>query len=127
MIAVMSVMTTTSVTGYWPSLLDLRKRHQERLPLMKIVPTIPCNGNQVKFKNKFHSRLHWDSITQIKRKLTPMMPSATNGTSSKKIHGLRYSTKNSTVCSLPNGLIDRRMNAAMRAQKNDRHNVFIGK
>lgn len=40
-IAVMSVTTITSVTGYWPSLLDLRKRHQYKLPLMNSVPTIP--------------------------------------------------------------------------------------
>lgn len=44
MIAVMRVTTITSVTGYWPSLLDLRKRHQYKLPLMKIVPITPCNN-----------------------------------------------------------------------------------
>ena len=59
--------------------------------------------------------------------LTPIIPNPTNGISSTKIHGLLYSTKNSTECSLPNGLIDRSMKAAIRAQKNDLQSVFSGK
>lgn len=43
------------------------------------------------------------------------------------IHGLLYSTKNRTECLLPNGFIDPRTNAAIKAQKNDRPNVFNGK
>lgn len=56
-----------------------------------------------------------------------MIPRPMNGTNSKNIHGLLYSTKNSTECSLPNGLIDCKTKAATKAQKNDRHNVFRGK
>lgn len=41
--AVIRVTTITSATGYWPSLLNLRKRHQYKLPLMNSVPTTPCN------------------------------------------------------------------------------------
>lgn len=55
------------------------------------------------------------------------MPSPTKGISSKNIHGLLYSTKNSTECSLPKGLIERKMKAAIKAQKNERHSVFNGK
>lgn len=43
MIAVMSVTTITSVTGYWPSLLVLRKRHQYKLHLINNAPTMPYN------------------------------------------------------------------------------------
>lgn len=49
------------------------------------------------------------------------------GINSMNIHGLLYSTKNRTECSLPKGLIERRINAAINAQKNDRHKVFNGK
>lgn len=56
-----------------------------------------------------------------------MIPSPMNGISSKKIHGLLYSTKNRTECSFPNGFIDLRIKAAIRAQKNDLHRVFNGK
>lgn len=56
-----------------------------------------------------------------------MIPKQTNGTSSKNIHGLLYSTKNRTECSFPNGLINRKINEAIRAQKNDLHRVFNGK
>jgi hypothetical protein len=34
------------------------------------------------------------------------LPRKRKGMSSKKCHGLLYSTKNNTECSLPNGLID---------------------
>lgn len=77
--AVISVTTITSVTGYWPSLLNLRKRHHHKLPLMNSVPMTPCqwkdNEQSIDAKREHSS-------------LTPMIPSITNGTSSKKIHGL---------------------------------------
>lgn len=50
-----------------------------------------------------------------------------NGINSKKFHGLLYSTKYNTECSLPNGLIDLNTKAAIKAQKNDLHKVFRGK
>jgi hypothetical protein len=56
-----------------------------------------------------------------------MMPRPTNGISSKNIQGLLYSTKKRTECSLPNGLIERSMNAAINAQKKERQSVFNGK
>lgn len=49
------------------------------------------------------------------------------GINSKKFHGLLYSTKYRTECSLPKGLIDLNTNAATKAQKNDLHKVFSGK
>lgn len=98
MIAVISVTVITSVTGYWPNLLCFRKRHHQRFALIKTVPITP-----------------------------PIIPSPTNGTSSKNIHGLLYSTKNMTEWSLPKGLMDRKIKAAIRAQKNDRHRVLSGK
>lgn len=56
-----------------------------------------------------------------------MAPSKIKGINSKKIQGLLYSTKNRTECSLPYGSMDRTTKAAIKAQKNERQSVFIGK
>lgn len=52
--AVIRVTTMTSVTGYWPSLLNFRKRHQNKLPLMNSVPTQPC-----KIAKQLFSVMEW--------------------------------------------------------------------
>ena len=64
MIAVIKVTTMTSVTGYWPSLLYLRKRHQNRLPLMNSVPIMPC-------KNDSQMSKIWGRIGEM-RNLRPL-------------------------------------------------------
>lgn len=98
MTAVTNVTTRTSATGNCPNLLNFLYRHQYKLALMNSVPMNP-----------------------------PMIPKRMKGISSKNIQGLLYSTKNRTECSLPNGLIERSMNAAINAQKKDLQRVLSGK
>lgn len=98
MTAVTNVTTKTSATGNCPNLLNFLYRHQYKLALMNNVPINP-----------------------------PIIPKRMKGMSSKNIQGLLYSTKNKTECSFPNGLIDRKMNAAINAQKKDLQSVLSGK
>lgn len=98
MMAVIAVITITSRTGYFPSLVVFRLLHQAMLQRIKRVPQRP-----------------------------PKTPRRMKGKSSAMYQGVWYSTQKRTNRLFPKGLMDLSVKAATRAAKNDLQRVFRGK